>query len=75
MYQSVYVHKCLQIRLYFLLTAGKLASLEDFQMQKDELMVQMESLKEQLEQQKQEHQTVLYNLEKKAVLDNDRSVW
>lgn len=74
MYQSVYVHKFPQIRLYFLLTAGKLASLEDFQMQKDELMVQMESLKEQLEQQKQEHQTVLYNLEKKAVLDNDRSV-
>ncbi|KAK3538952.1 hypothetical protein QTP86_023561 [Hemibagrus guttatus] len=52
--------------------AGKLASLEDFQMQKDELVVQMESLKEQLEQQKQEHQTILYNLEKKAVLDNDR---
>ncbi|KAG7318396.1 hypothetical protein KOW79_018151 [Hemibagrus wyckioides] len=52
--------------------AGKLASLEDFQMQKDELLDQMESLKEQLEQQKQEHQTVLYNLEKKAVLDNDR---
>ncbi|XP_053510284.1 cilia- and flagella-associated protein 157 isoform X2 [Ictalurus furcatus] len=52
--------------------AGKLASLEDFQMQKDELMGQMESLKEQLELQKQEHQTVIYNLEKKAVLDNYR---
>ncbi|KAK2845630.1 hypothetical protein Q7C36_010484 [Tachysurus vachellii] len=52
--------------------AGKLASLEDFQMQKDELMFQLESLKEQLVQQKQEHQTVLYNLEKKAVLDNYR---
>lgn len=56
------------------LAVGKLASLEDFQTQKDELMFQMESLKEQLEQQKQEHQTVLYNLEKKAVLDNYRSV-
>lgn len=44
-------------------------------MQKDELMGQMEFLKEQLEQQKQEHQTVIYNLEKKAVLDNYRSVW
>ncbi|XP_026994223.1 cilia- and flagella-associated protein 157 isoform X8 [Tachysurus fulvidraco] len=52
--------------------AGKLASLEDFQVQKDELMFQLESLKEQLVQQKQEHQTVLYNLEKKAVLDNYR---
>lgn len=57
-----------------MLAAGKLASLEDFQMQKDELMGQMESLKEQLELQKQEHQTVIYNLEKKAVLDNYRSV-
>ncbi|KAB5528497.1 hypothetical protein PHYPO_G00140850 [Pangasianodon hypophthalmus] len=52
--------------------AGKLASLEDFQMQKDEIMGQMESLKEQLEKQKQEHQSVIYNLEKKAVLDNYR---
>ncbi|XP_046697293.1 cilia- and flagella-associated protein 157 isoform X2 [Silurus meridionalis] len=49
---------------------GKLASLEDFQMQKDEIMGQMESLKEQLEHQRQDHQSVIYNLEKKAVLDN-----
>ncbi|KAG9261822.1 cilia- and flagella-associated protein 157 [Astyanax mexicanus] len=52
--------------------AGKLASLEEFRMQKDELMALLASLKEQLEQQKQEHQTVIYNLERKAVLDNDR---
>ncbi|XP_062873900.1 cilia- and flagella-associated protein 157 isoform X2 [Trichomycterus rosablanca] len=52
--------------------AGKLASLEDFRMQKDELMALLASLKEQLEQQEQEHQIVIYNLEKKAVLDNDR---
>lgn len=38
-------------------------------------MGQMDSLKEQLEQQKQEHQTVIYNLEKKAVLDNYRLVY
>lgn len=58
-----------------MLTAGKLASLEDFQMQKDELLGQMDYLKEQLEQQKQEHQTVIYHLEKKAVLDNYRLVY
>ncbi|KAM9446226.1 cilia- and flagella-associated protein 157 [Clarias gariepinus] len=52
--------------------AGKLASLEDFQVQKDELLVQIETLKEQLEKQKHEHQSVIYNLEKKAVLDNHR---
>ncbi|XP_072521372.1 cilia- and flagella-associated protein 157 [Salminus brasiliensis] len=52
--------------------AGKLASLEEFRVQKDELVALLASLKEQLEQQKQEHQTVIYNLERKAVLDNDR---
>lgn len=55
-----------------MVTAGKLASLEDFQVQKDELLVQIETLKEQLEKQKHEHQSVIYNLEKKAVLDNHR---
>ncbi|XP_036454209.1 cilia- and flagella-associated protein 157 [Colossoma macropomum] len=52
--------------------AGKLASLEEFRVQKDEIMALLASLKEQLEQQKQEHQTIIYNLERKAVLDNDR---
>lgn len=75
LYQSIEIHNDPQIRPCFLLVAGKLASLEDFQMQKDEFMSQMEFLKEQLEQQKQEHQTIIYNLEKKAVLDNYRSVW
>ncbi|KAI4880879.1 hypothetical protein NFI96_031452, partial [Prochilodus magdalenae] len=52
--------------------AGKLASLEEFSMQKDELVTSLASLKKQLEQEKQEHQTVIYNLERKAVLDNNR---
>ncbi|XP_066569209.1 cilia- and flagella-associated protein 157 isoform X2 [Amia ocellicauda] len=52
--------------------AGKLASLEEFQVQKENLMAQLASMEEQLERQKQEHQTVVYNLEMKAVLDNDR---
>lgn len=73
-FQSIDIRKDPHIRPCFLSTAGKLASLEDFLMQKDKLMGQMESLKEQLEQQRQEHQTVIYNLEKKAVLDNYRSV-
>lgn len=73
-YQSIEVHKDSQNRPCFLLAAGKLAALKDFQTQKDELMGQMESLKGQLEQEKQEHQSIIYNLEKKAVLDNYRSV-
>ncbi|KAJ8006072.1 hypothetical protein DPEC_G00124460 [Dallia pectoralis] len=52
--------------------AGKLATLEEFQVQKNKLTAHLESLKEQLEVQRQEHQTVIYSLEKKAVLDNDR---
>ncbi|KAL2079640.1 hypothetical protein ACEWY4_025384 [Coilia grayii] len=52
--------------------AGKLASLEEFRAQKEDLMAQLDSLKEQLEIQKQEHQAIIYNLERKAVLENDR---
>ncbi|XP_016130990.1 cilia- and flagella-associated protein 157 isoform X1 [Sinocyclocheilus grahami] len=52
--------------------AGKLASLEEFSMQREKLMAERRSLKEQLQTQKEEHQAHIYNLEKKAVLDNDR---
>ncbi|XP_041926476.1 cilia- and flagella-associated protein 157 [Alosa sapidissima] len=52
--------------------AGKLAALEEFRAQKEDLMAQVTSLEEQLEGQKQEHQAIIYNLERKAVLDNDR---
>ncbi|KAK9974323.1 hypothetical protein ABG768_022427 [Culter alburnus] len=52
--------------------AGKLASLEDFSMQREKLMAERRSLEEQLQNQKEEHQAQIYNLEKKAVLDNDR---
>ncbi|KAK7165104.1 hypothetical protein R3I94_003467 [Phoxinus phoxinus] len=52
--------------------AGKLASLEDFSMQREKLMAERRSLEQQLQNQKEEHQAQVYNLEKKAVLDNDR---
>ncbi|XP_028832025.1 cilia- and flagella-associated protein 157 [Denticeps clupeoides] len=52
--------------------AGKLSSLEEFRIQKEDLMAHLESLKKQLECQKQEHLAAIYNLEKKAVLDKDR---
>lgn len=56
-------------------SAGKLAALEEFQLQKEELMGNLSAMKEQLEEQKEEHRNVIYNLEKKAVLDNDRSLF
>ncbi|XP_076853900.1 cilia- and flagella-associated protein 157 isoform X2 [Brachyhypopomus gauderio] len=52
--------------------AGKLACLEEFRAQKDELMTRLASLKEQLEQEKQDHQSAVHNLERKAILDNER---
>ncbi|XP_042580687.1 cilia- and flagella-associated protein 157-like [Cyprinus carpio] len=52
--------------------AGKLASLEEFSMQREKLMAERRCLEEQLQKQKEEHQAQIYNLEKKAVLDNDR---
>ncbi|XP_066512606.1 cilia- and flagella-associated protein 157-like [Hoplias malabaricus] len=52
--------------------AGKLASVEEFLVQKEELMTLLTSLKEQMKRQKEEHQAIIYNLEKKAVLDNER---
>ncbi|XP_051971546.1 cilia- and flagella-associated protein 157-like isoform X1 [Xyrauchen texanus] len=52
--------------------AGKVASLEEFSMQREKLMAECRSFKEQLQKQKEEHQAEIYNLEKKAVLDNDR---
>ncbi|KAG8448002.1 hypothetical protein GDO86_015196 [Hymenochirus boettgeri] len=55
-----------------MLLAGKLASLEEFRVQKEELMAKCASLEEKLKQQEQEHKETLYILEKKAVLDKDR---
>ncbi|KAM4616305.1 cilia- and flagella-associated protein 157 isoform 4-T4 [Polymixia lowei] len=52
--------------------AGKLAALEEFREQKEKLLADMVSLEKQLANQKEEHCAVIYNLEKKAVLDNDR---
>ncbi|KAI7812454.1 hypothetical protein IRJ41_002077 [Triplophysa rosa] len=52
--------------------AGKLASLEEFSVQKEKLMAERRALEEQLQKQKEKHHTEIYNLEKKAVLDNDR---
>lgn len=52
--------------------AGKLASVEEFRVQKEELMGRLTEMEEQLEKQGQEHQTTISNLEKKAVVDKDR---
>lgn len=53
---------------------GKLAALEEFRLQKEELMEKFMSLEDQLQRQEIEHKDYVYNLEKKSVLDKDRWV-
>jgi len=62
------VHKVLG--MYF--TGGKLASLEEFRVQREELMTQTAQLEATLQEQEKIHQEQMYDLEKKQVIDNDR---
>lgn len=52
---------------------GQLESLENFRLNKDKLEKELRAKDELIEQQKKEHSEALYQLEKKAVLDKDRS--
>lgn len=51
---------------------GKLAALEEFRLQKEELTDKFASLEDQLRKQESEYKDYVYNLEKKSVLDKDR---
>ncbi|XP_028740583.1 cilia- and flagella-associated protein 157 [Peromyscus leucopus] len=51
---------------------GKLAALEEFRLQKEELTDKYLMLEEQLKKQESEYKDYVYNLEKKSVLDKDR---
>ncbi|XP_053551474.1 cilia- and flagella-associated protein 157 [Bombina bombina] len=55
-----------------MLLAGKLASLEEFRVQKEELMAKFAAVEETLRIQEEENKERIYTLEKKAVLDKDR---
>ncbi|XP_069330792.1 cilia- and flagella-associated protein 157 [Eulemur rufifrons] len=52
--------------------AGKLAALEEFRLQKEELTDKFMLLEDQLRNQESEYKDYVYNLEKKSVLDKDR---
>ncbi|XP_040818689.1 cilia- and flagella-associated protein 157 [Ochotona curzoniae] len=51
---------------------GKLASLEEFRLQKEELTEKFMVLEDQLRRQETEYRDSMYKLEKKSVLDKDR---
>ncbi|KAJ1133694.1 hypothetical protein NDU88_000172 [Pleurodeles waltl] len=55
-----------------MLLAGKLAALEEFRVQKEELSAQFAALEEKLKKQEEDHKQLIYNLERKAVVDKDR---
>ena len=51
---------------------GKLASLEEFKVQREDLMAKFAKLEDEFETNKEEHKEIIYNLERKAVVDKDR---
>lgn len=50
---------------------GKLETLEDYRLHKDDMEQKLESLQKQIEEQQKEHNEKIYSLEKKTVLDKD----
>jgi len=51
---------------------GKLASLEEFRVQRQELMTETAKLEATLQEQERIHQQQIYDLEKKQIVDTDR---
>ena len=54
------------------ISAGKLASLEEFRVQREELMAKFAALEAQLAAQEQASKETVYQLERKQVIDKDR---
>ncbi|XP_072176647.1 cilia- and flagella-associated protein 157-like [Diadema setosum] len=55
-----------------MILSGKLAALEEFKVQKEDLKKKFEQMEEELEKQADEHKDEIYKLEKKQVVDKDR---
>ncbi len=56
----------------FEFTGGKLASLEEFRVQKEDLLAKFAAMEEKLKEQEDDHKEVIYSLERKQVVDKDR---
>lgn len=60
--------------ILFFIAGGKLAALEEFKIQREELMEKMEDLEQELYDIDRTHKENVYMLERKQVIDKDRSV-
>eukprot|EP00062_Callorhinchus_milii_P014970 gi/632964692/ref/XP_007898520.1/ PREDICTED: uncharacterized protein C9orf117 homolog [Callorhinchus milii] len=52
--------------------AGKLAAVEEFRLQKEQLMANFATLEEELKKMDHDHKGTIYDLERRAVIDKDR---
>lgn len=59
---------------YYLFLGGKLVFLEEFKVYREELMVKFVNMEKELEQKDEDYKFVIYDLEKKVVLDKLRLV-
>lgn len=57
---------------YLVVTGSKVTSLEEFKVQKEDLLAKYAGMEADLERLKQEHVDMIENLDKKAVIDKDR---
>jgi hypothetical protein len=55
-----------------MLAAGKLASLEEFRVQREKLMNDMDNLDKTIKKMEEDQKEVIYQLERKQVVDKDR---